>query len=103
MQFLIGFIVYTILAITSYSDTLKSSGWYYWIGLTAALIANSAWLHLAKQEPSASRLVVLGLYWDVMLLVAYMLVPILFFEARLTAIQGAGLVLILCGIILTKI
>lgn len=103
IPFIIGFIVYGVLAATSYSDSLKSSNYYYLIGIAAAIVANVCWLYIAKQEPNPSKLVMTGLYWDVMLTLVYIAVPLLLFGARLNLWQGLGIVSIFVGIILTKV
>lgn len=102
-QFIVGFITYLGLASASYSKAFQSSRWFFPVGALAAMMANVLWLSIAKSEPSASELVIKGLYWDVMLTATYMLVPIMFFGAEITLRQYAGIGLIIIGIILVKI
>lgn len=102
INFIIAFFVYSGLAYTSYSSELKSSPYYYVIGIAAAIIANLLWLNLARNVP-ADKLVLLGLFWDIMLTVAYLLVPILFFETKLSALQWTGIGVIILGIVMVKL
>lgn len=103
IQFTIGFIMYVGIASISYSETFKQSSWYYPVGILAAIIANLIWLWISKLESNPSSLVIKGLYWDSMLTAVYMVVPILFFGAKLNNYQIYGLLFIFIGLILTKI
>lgn len=103
INFLIGILVYSLVAVTSYSETVKASPYYFAFGIALGVIANFCWLHIARQETDPSKLVLTGLYWDIMLTVVYMIIPMMFFGARLTLTQGLGVAAILLGIILTKL
>ena len=100
---LVGIVIYSLIAVASYSEPIKAHPLYFALGLGLGLIANFCWLHIARGEPNPSKLVLLGLYWDVMLTLTYMLVPMLFFGARLTLMQGLGVLAIFAGIVLTKL
>lgn len=103
IQFGIGFVTYSLMAIISYSETAKSSWFYFPLGILAAIIANVTWLHISKMELDNSALVIKGLWWDSMLTSLYILIPIIFFGARLSGIQIVGLVLVVAGLFLTKL
>lgn len=98
--FAIGFLVYVSNATLSYSKGLKASPYYYTIGIILAVIANLTWLYISKLETEPNKLLLKGLYWDIMLTVAYLIVPILFYHARLSAQQTVGAILVLVGITL---
>lgn len=102
VQFLIGFVAYFVIATVSYSETIKSSPWFYPIGLFGALIANLTWLWISSLDKNASSLMIKGLWWDSMLVFVYLIVPIIFFGARFSLYQGIGVGLIVLGIALTK-
>lgn len=102
LQFLIGFIMYTCLASATYSESFKASNWYYPAGVAAAIVANLIWLWIGKLEANPSVLVIKGLYWDSMLTATYILVPILFFGAKVSTFQIFGIAFIGIGLILTK-
>jgi len=91
-----------VLALASYSPLGKSSAWAYPLALASGLMANSAWMHLARSVNDSTRLAILGLYWDLMLTGIYLAVPVLFFGARFGIIQTLGIVFIFIGIVLVK-
>lgn len=95
--------MYTAMAFASYSGTFKASSWYFPLGIASAIIANVLWFMIAKAEPNSSPLMIKGLIWDAMLMLVYLIVPILFFEARFTPIQMVGLGLTVVGLFLTKL
>lgn len=92
-----------MLALASYSSFGKSSAWAYPVALISGLMANAAWMHLARSVNDSTKLAILGLYWDLMLTGIYLAVPILFFGARFGTIQALGIALIFIGIVLVKI
>jgi multidrug transporter EmrE-like cation transporter len=103
IQFLIGFVLYTALSFASYHSGFKTTKYYYLLVTILAIFCNLIWFQIAKQEPSSSVLMIKGLFWDVMLMMCYLIVPILFFSARFSVFQGVGLILVLSGLLLTKV
>ena len=103
IQFFIGMSIYLLMAFASYSTWLKESKIYFPLGILAAIIANFIWLSIAKSEVNPSVLMIKGLVWDAMLTGCYLLVPILFFNARFTFVQGLGVILVIIGLLLTKV
>lgn len=102
-QFLIGFITYLTLAVASYSKMIQASRWFIPSGLLAALIANWTWLSIARSESNGSDLLIKGLVWDSMLVLTYLFVPIVFFDAQLKGFQFLGLLLIVLGMMCVKL
>lgn len=103
VPFLIGLLAYAALAHLSYSEFKTTGLPFFLTGLAIALAANGCWLWIAKMEPDASKLVIKGLYWDSMIVFAYLIIPILFYSVKLSSGQILGTFLILAGIILTKL
>lgn len=101
--FFIGFCMYFGLASISYNSKIKSLSYYYLIGIAFAIVSNFLWLYLAKREVDPSKLVILGLIWDTMLTLTYLVVPFLFYGAVLNKVQLVGLVLTVVGLVLVKI
>lgn len=95
--------MYAAMAFASYSQSFKVSSWYFPVGIASAVVANVLWFLIAKADPNSSSLMIKGLIWDAMLMMMYLLVPILFFEARFTNMQMAGLALTVVGLFLTKL
>lgn len=103
LQYLTGGLVYLQLASLSYSKDLQSKPWYLPVGLVLAVLANLVWLVIARREPTPEGLLIKGLIWDVLLTGCYLIIPILFYQVQLTLIQIFGIILIVSGMILTKL
>ncbi len=103
LQFLIGALMYGTMAFASYNESFKVSAWYFPVGILSAVVANVLWFLIAKVEPNASQLMIKGLIWDAMLMLVYLIVPLVFFEARFTPIQMVGVGLTIGGLFLTKL
>lgn len=102
-QFAFGFMLYVLMACCSYNETIKSSQWFFPLGIACAVFSNYLWLSIAKADPNSSSLMIKGLIWDVMLMLVYLIIPLLFFNAKFTTIQAVGVGLTLIGLVLTKI
>lgn len=103
IQFVIGFLLYSIMAYISYSESFKQSKWFFLTGIGLAILVNAIWFSIAKNEAVASKLVLKGLYWDVMLTAAYLVIPLILFQAKLSLLQALGVGLIVLGVLFTKI
>lgn len=89
--------------IASYHPIFKASSYYYWTSLAIATVTSFSWAYVARHTENSSKLVVYGLYWDVIMTVTYLVVPVVIFHARMSIIQWIGVSLIMAGIILTKV
>lgn len=103
LQFVGGFIFCAIGAFTSYHSGIKTSQFYFPLGIGMALVSNFIWFSIAKQDHDSSSLMIKGLTWDAILVSTYLLVPVLFFGARFTTMQIIGIVLTVVGLFITKI
>lgn len=64
-----------------------------WVGLALALAANAIWIFLAKNTENPTQLLRYGVYWDLMVLIVTLGLPILMFDIKFSAVQWAGLAL----------
>lgn len=87
----------------SYNEYLKSTPYFYPIGLVIGLTANLTWLHLTKHTPEKNQLFIYGLYWDSIIVFTYMAIPLLFLGVKLDWKQVVGTILVVAGIFLTKL
>lgn len=101
--FIIATIFYLVSAYVSYAPNIKASPYYYIIGIFLAIVLNTLWLTIAKRTIDNSKLLLYGLYWDSIITFTFLLVPFLFFHIKLTPIQYTGIILIISGIICTKL
>lgn len=102
LQYLGGCLSYCAAVAVSYTPALKNSRYYTPIGLAVGMLANLFWLSIARSTNDSNQILLLGFYWDAMLTLTYLLVPIMFYDARLTLTSGAGIALMVAGFILTK-
>ena len=100
--FLLGFIIYSTGAWISYSDTIKQSFWYYPLGLTLSVIANYAWLTIAKITPNKDDILLYGSIWDSIILGTFIIIPFMFFDLKLGYKDAIGFSLIILGILIVK-
>lgn len=103
VSFIIGFFIYCLGAFLSNSNYLKATPYYYYLAIGAGAVANYIWFSIAKSINQSGQIIILGLFWDLMIVAAFILVPVLFFDInlRLTQIIGCGIMIL--GFILTKV
>lgn len=90
------------MVLLSYSDKIKATNWYFPLGLFLATITNLLWLWIAKNSPNKADIYLRGLIWDSILVGCYVLVP-LFLGVRLNLATSLGVILVVIGLILTKV
>jgi len=101
--FIVGLLVYSGLAYISYEDSIKNSWYFYYLGIGIAIVANFAWLTIAKTVPENSKILIYGSIWDAMILFTFITIPFIFFEMKLTTKDWIGLSLIILGILIVKV
>jgi multidrug transporter EmrE-like cation transporter len=101
-NFVFGAMVYVVAVSICYVPAVKDGPFFFPIGLICGLLANYLWLSIARQSDQSSTLLH-SLYWDAMLTAMYAVIPILFFNVRVTGNQLVGLLLILAGIAFSKL
>ena len=103
LQFLLGFIIYSLQATLTYTNIYKDSSWYIPAGVGMGIITSVVWWSISSAELSSTELAVKALIWDAMLMIIYVAVPILFFEAKLSTLQTIGFILTGAGLIMAKV
>lgn len=103
ISFALGMLIYCLSAYTSFNAEFKKSNWFFVAGLGMSILANLIWMNIAKNTEDVSRLAVIGLYWDSMIVLAFLFVPMLVFGMELTTTQWVGVGLIVAGIFVTKV
>lgn len=100
--FALGLLTFLTGAVMSYIPSFNHSAWATpgWIAL--AIVGALSWAAVCRATPDATRLLVLGMYWDTLMQLSYVLVPVLVFGARLTMFQSAGLAMIFAGLLMVK-
>lgn len=103
IYFLLGAIVYSIGTEITYSDILKKSKYYAIYGVTVGIFANFIWYTIVQKVDNKENLLKLGFYWDSMIIGCFLLIPVLFHGVRPQLNTILGILLIIAGIVLTKI
>jgi drug/metabolite transporter (DMT)-like permease len=96
------FLIASAVAFMSYKNSFKLMWWFMPLGIFLSVLGSTLWMYVAKITIDANKLAILGLYWDSILTLTYIAVPILFFSARFNFNQTLGIVFIIIGILLTK-
>jgi drug/metabolite transporter (DMT)-like permease len=102
-QFILGALVYGVIVCLSYYKPIQATHLYMPLGLALALGVNYLWLSIARASLTPSETLVKGFMWDAMIVLAYGVLPVLFFGAKLTLVQGIGVGCIVLGMVLTKL
>jgi len=100
--FFIGALAYSTTAWMSYYDPIKASSLYFPLGILMSLVANIGWLTIAKIVPNRDDILIYGAFWDSMIMIAFLAVPLLWFEVRLETRESVGLSLIVLGMLCLK-
>lgn len=103
LHFIGGVLTYAIAVSICYLPAVKSSPYYFPIGLACGVVANALWLDIARKVGSNDRILLHGFYWDAMIIMMYALVPVVITDVRLSSTSILGLLLIVTGIVLTKL
>ena len=95
-----GFMVYFALAHLTFGDCLKDKSWFPIAVGSLSLINGIMWGLISQRVRDATELAVLGFYWDIMITLVFLAVPLIWYGANFSYKQLAGLVLIVIGMIL---
>lgn len=101
--FALGFLIYCLSSYISFYQPIKDSKYFLPVGMGLAIIANLAWLFLTRSMTDTTKILLIGMYWDLMLTLIYLLIPFIFFHVNLSTTQYCGIITIVFGIILTKL
>lgn len=96
-------VFYLMGAYIAYDAAFKASAWFLPVGIIVGIISNLIWLYVTKITVDNKELFIYGLVWDVMMMAAYIVIPVLLFNVRLDWKQTVGTILVLTGLTLTKL
>lgn len=103
MFWLVGILTYCASAALTYSEPAKSKWWYVPLGMLFGLITNFAWMNIAKRNLDRESLYFQALVWDILIVLIFALLPILFMGVRLNQYQLFGAFLVTLGLVLFKL
>jgi drug/metabolite transporter (DMT)-like permease len=100
---IIATLVYGLYTYVSFSPELKGSNLIVYLGLLCAVLANVVWVFLAKDTTDNNKLIRYALYWDSLIIIITLLVPVILFGIRFSVLQLVGLIATILGLALIKI
>lgn len=98
----INVIFYSLYCYLSYRPDFKDKAWFTPTCLIIALIVHMAWLTLIKTISDGRTILLYSLIWDVLIVVVFLIIPIIFFKVNLNLTTGIGVGLIFIGLLLAK-
>lgn len=102
LAFLVGFFSTLASAMWSYNDR-ASFNMLASIGTVLAVITAACWYTVVYSAETKAKIIVYSLYWDAMVLGCFMFVPLILLGIYPSRNETIGILLILLGIVVTKI
>lgn len=103
LSFLFAIIGYGIVASLPFTKLAKEFPiLYFAIGVAMGALLNFTWLFLAKSIET-NKIIVMGLIWDAVLTLTYILIPAIIWQQEITWKIWAGVFLIVCGMSIAKV
>lgn len=95
-------VLYIFCCIVSYTDDWRNSYWYIPVITVVGLLINMIWAGVVKYLDDKQQIYIFGLVWDSIMMTTYYLLPILFFNVKLTKQTIFGLLFVVAGVIVLK-
>lgn len=91
-------------SMVSYSESLKTQSivLYITLGLLCSLTVSGSWYVLTYMSTNRAQVLIYSMWYDALILGCYILVPVLY-GTKLSTNETAGILIIILGIILTKV
>jgi uncharacterized membrane protein len=103
LAFSISFVFYSLYAYGNYNEKIRSSSLFLVFVICSALITNIAWALSIKNIKNTNFVFYYALVWDLMIAFTALIVPILFFNLKLSYINILGVFIIVLGLVLVKV
>lgn len=95
-------VCFTLGCWLSYDEEIKKSIWYFPLGIGLGIITSFFWYYICIIITEKNRLYVYSLIWEVVMVLIYYGMPILFFNVKLEKTTLLGAFLIISGIFVLK-
>lgn len=100
--YIIGLAIYSAAVVASYSEKIRMSNWFIPANMAAGLMTAYLWGSVVRQTNDNNQIYVRALWWDSMIVLTFALMP-LTFGIKMNTVSAIGVLLIIIGIIITKI
>lgn len=97
LLFLLGFIMYSSQAYITYSVNNFSKFVYYALACISSCIGAVIWFTIARMHQHSTTYK-LSIFWDLMIVSAYLFIPLILKRVTLTSTGILGILMILTGI-----
>ena len=95
-------VVYFLYGASGYVDKVRLSPYYYLVALVVAFVANGLWAYYSQKMASHNDVLRLGVYWDMVVTVAFFSAAFMFGTLSLEPKHYLGIALIIIGSTLLK-
>lgn len=97
------FLMFVVSAVFTYTKSLKDSWMFLVMMIVTSLMGSYMWVIASRRLNTISELVWFSLVWDLLMVAAYYIIPLLFFDHKMTWQSWAAIGLIVTGIVWFKI
>ena len=98
-----AFLLFCAGSWVSYSDKLRNSYWFLPIYLSTAVLCSFIWVYSARILPNKEKIYLYSISWDLLMITAYYLLPVIILSFEFKLWTWVGLGFILFGIFLIKV
>jgi len=102
LAFILGFVGLLGQAYVSYEPSIQDKWYYYPLGVGLNSLGALLWFYIAKIT-SGKATFLAAMVWDGMAAAAFLLLPLLLFNIKLTGLNTLGLLFGILGIVLMKL
>ena len=96
------FLMFILSSVFTYNKVLKESSWFLVIMIGTSLLGSYMWVVASRRLNELSDQLWFSLVWDILMMVAYYLIPLFFLEHKMNWQSWAALGLIVIGILWFK-
>jgi hypothetical protein len=97
-----AFLLMCVSAAMSYSERCKAAGWFVWASVGLGVCNCLLWATAARWTADRRELYSVSVAWDVAVIVAYSVLPLVALGVQLSPVAWAGFGMVCVGAILVK-
>jgi hypothetical protein len=94
----LAFVLFSIGSSFSYRKEIHQYRWFPAVMCCVSLCGGFLWAMLCRITPDKNKIMIFSVYWDIMMAIAYYMVPLLFGNFQLTATSVFGIIIVCVGL-----
>jgi uncharacterized membrane protein len=98
----VAFVLYALASWLSYHPSHKDRVWFPWLMVSISATGGFLWMWVVRLCDTKRDLYSAAVAWDVAVMVAYSVLPLLVFGVKLSPVAWVGFWLVVIGAILVK-